>query len=139
MKGKVDEKRKAVDLRKNGYSINEISKSVGVSKGTASLWLRDVILSHGARERLVLRSRLGPVIAAEKRRHNRDILLQKHDNDARDEVLEYNLEIPCIRAMSALIYWCEGAKDSSSGIAFTNSDRTYALEQFPLKVWKNMA
>ena len=122
MKGKVEEKKRAITLRKLGYSINEIVRNVGVAKGTASLWLRDIELSEKARERLISRSRLGPVIAAEKKRQNRKLLLQQYNKKSIEELSNYLVGVSDMRVLCALVYWCEGAKDSSNGIAFTNSD-----------------
>lgn len=39
---------KAVFLRRNGYSIREISEKLDISKSTASVWVREVkILNSG--------------------------------------------------------------------------------------------
>ena len=43
---KLQEKFNAIRLRKQGKSYREIKKRVGVSKGTLSLWLRDIELTH---------------------------------------------------------------------------------------------
>jgi hypothetical protein len=39
---KVDVKKRAIELRKQGYSYSYIVKQISVSKSTLSLWLRDV-------------------------------------------------------------------------------------------------
>jgi transposase len=50
--GKLEEKKRAIGLRKKGYSYNEIVKHVGVAKSTLSLWCRDVILGPDQLARL---------------------------------------------------------------------------------------
>lgn len=43
---KLDQKNLAISLRKEGVSYNEIRKKINVSKGTLSLWLRDIELTQ---------------------------------------------------------------------------------------------
>ena len=38
------EKTEAIELRKNGISIKDIAKELGVSKSSVSLWVRHVVL-----------------------------------------------------------------------------------------------
>ena len=42
---RFEEKQRALALRRQGWSYNDILKEVGVSKSTLSLWLRDVPLA----------------------------------------------------------------------------------------------
>jgi transcriptional regulator with XRE-family HTH domain len=52
---RVKEKAEAIRLRREeGLSLNEIMTITGISKGTASMWLRDVELTEEQRERLRL-------------------------------------------------------------------------------------
>ncbi len=44
--GKLEEKQKAIELRKQGLSYSEIRKKVDVSKSTLSIWCRDINLSN---------------------------------------------------------------------------------------------
>lgn len=50
--GKIEEKNKALELRKRGLSYSEIRKKIFVSKDTLSRWCRDVILSPQQLQRL---------------------------------------------------------------------------------------
>lgn len=43
---------KARELRKRGVSVKKIAKELGVSKGSASIWVRDIILSIEQLERI---------------------------------------------------------------------------------------
>lgn len=50
--GKIEEKTRAIELRKKGMSYSEIRKIVPVSKDTISRWCRDVFLSVNQIEEL---------------------------------------------------------------------------------------
>ena len=63
------EKEEAISLREKGFSINDIARAVNVSKGTVSLWVRDIELTTKQRDKLTKRG--FSVSAIEKRRVNR--------------------------------------------------------------------
>jgi transposase len=42
---KTDERRRARELRAQGWSIKEIERSLGVSRSSVSSWVRDVELT----------------------------------------------------------------------------------------------
>ena len=43
---RVNDKKKALDMRKRGKSYSQIKNVLGVSKGTLSYWLRDLPLKE---------------------------------------------------------------------------------------------
>lgn len=120
MKIKTQEKKKAVALRRRGYSFREISEILNVSKSTASLWTRDVKLSKRAHKRI-------EELSIKGRRKANNTNWQKRiteDEAILGEVEKYfadkkfsglDLRIAC-----ALLYWCEGSKGNK--MTFTNSD-----------------
>jgi len=55
---KLEEKQKAIALRKEGYSIKEIARILPVSKSSASIWVKEVILNSQAKKRLLTRIQL---------------------------------------------------------------------------------
>lgn len=55
MRGKVKIKEKARELRAEGKSLNEIVRRLGVSKSSASTWVRNVRLTKSQRRRIKLR------------------------------------------------------------------------------------
>lgn len=73
--GKIEEKRLAQKLRKQGYSYTEIKQKVPVSKNTLSRWCRDIPLSSLQEKRLlekkVLGQRRGSLVAANNKRIRR--------------------------------------------------------------------
>src|SRR5436305_9566353 len=64
---KAKEQRKARELRALGWSVKEIERALGVSRGSVSLWVREVSLSSSARTRLERRTGLGPQVAAKRK------------------------------------------------------------------------
>lgn len=49
----------AIKLRKQGYSLSEISKEIGISKSTASAWAKDVWLDENAKYLLIKKGKRG--------------------------------------------------------------------------------
>lgn len=66
---KVEEKARAINLRKQGWSINSISREIKISKSTASVWLRNVKLTQDQEKKLFENVRVASVVAG---RLNRD-------------------------------------------------------------------
>ncbi|HCG76995.1 MAG: hypothetical protein COZ37_04415 [bacterium (Candidatus Ratteibacteria) CG_4_10_14_3_um_filter_41_18] len=73
--GKLAEKLRARELRKNGLSYNEIKKILHVSKSTLSLWCRDITLSGEFENRLAQRklkgALKGSIVNAKKQQRKR--------------------------------------------------------------------
>ena len=114
-------KRKAFLLRKRGYSIKEIEGRLNISRSTASLWLREVVLPSKALDRLKERRLYGQYKA-------RATILEKSEKQHLRLVKEINkmlLEIkmtkPLMKVFCSLIYYCEGNKQTGH-VRFTNSD-----------------
>ncbi len=63
---KAVERRKARELRAQGCSINEICRQVNASKGSISVWVRDVPLTPDYIERLQERVIIGNAIGRER-------------------------------------------------------------------------
>lgn len=119
---KIKEKNKAIEMRKLGFSMGEISRELNVSKSTVSLWVSDVSLSEIAQKRLDLKISHGQkeVIKMKK------IKTQLKDEEARTfaskEIKNIDFKIENQRLLCAMIYWCEGSKSKSDSVRFTNSD-----------------
>ncbi len=124
MIAKDQEKERAVSLRKEGYSYNEILKIVPVAKSTLSLWLREVGLSKQHKQRLTEKR----LVAARKgglaKRQWRVRLEKSIKEKALQDIVgisEYELLI-----LGTALYWAEGSKQKehlvSVGVIFSNSD-----------------
>jgi hypothetical protein len=113
---------KAVFLRKKGYSINEISKDLKMSKSTASLWLRNIKISRAGLKRLEKNSNLGRKKGNDtnrKKRQDRWHKVADRTMNFRKNLSDYDVE-KC-KILLAMLYWGEGAK-SGYRLTFINSD-----------------
>lgn len=121
--GKFEEKQRAIELRKKGFSYSEILKQVTVSKDTLSRWCKDVPLTKKQEARLlknkVLGQRKGSLVAASNKRkarilRTRDIFLL-----AKTDLGRLNKRDRFITGIS--LYAGEGTKADRES-AFANSD-----------------
>ncbi len=115
-------KIRVVKLRQSGKSLEEIRRAMNISKGTLSVWLKDVVLDEKATKRLTLRQ-------IEGRKKVSAILSERKDLREKDAQLIAKSTLKAIpvntkeqdKLTCALIYYCEGAK-SDQRMSFTNSD-----------------
>jgi DNA-binding transcriptional ArsR family regulator len=107
---KKEQRFEAEKLRKEGLSYNEISKKVGVSKSTLSLWLREMPVT--IEQNKILLDRRGNT-------SNRDYWQKKRK-------LVYDQFLPPLDnpkfAFGVALYWGEGTKWNTSTVAMTNAD-----------------
>lgn len=123
MNSNVQIKNTAINLRKKGWSYNEIMKELNVAKGTLSGWLRDILLTEqqtsDLKNRLtdkIARGRLQASIALRARRmvRERDVFIE-----AEKEFGQF-IKDPFFN-IGLCLYWAEGAKKNNY-FAFMNSD-----------------
>lgn len=123
MKPKLIEKRQAITLRERGHSLQEISVKLGISKGTASLWLQHTPLSVRAQERIQKRRDEGSRksrATLNDRTHKR---LTEAFGFAQKTLGNISDTTDSSRLYCALLYWCEGEKSKNDkSLFFTNSD-----------------
>lgn len=122
MKRDIEGRLKAIELRKKGYSLNEIVEELGIAKGSASVWVRNVPLSAAARRRLLTRIKLGQLLSAESKRRKTQELLDSYREKAAVDLGRTNLNHETNKLVCSLLYWCEGGKNHYHGVSFTNSD-----------------
>ena len=113
---------KAINLRKKGFSLNEISQRLKIAKSTAFLWLRHIDLPPIAIERLANRGLLGKVRSNETRRKRREAFERLLKEKTAELFKSISLTKNHQKILCALLFWCEGTKDIHSGIHFVNSD-----------------
>ena len=101
----VQERARAIALRKQGYSYSDILKEVPVSKSSISIWLQDLKLTDQEQKSLLRQNRL-----------ERERLLFL---TAKEEFKTW-ADDPFFHVGIAL-YWAEGAKRNSA-FMFVNSD-----------------
>lgn len=116
MKKLVQERERAILLRKKGLSYKEILKQVPVAKSSLSLWLKDLPLTKD--EKTVLKNRKdsnisrGRIKAASELRNRRLEREQVWLNEAR-KLFESHKSDPLFHTGIAL-YWAEGAKGDTT-------------------------
>ncbi len=119
---KVIEKEKARTLRRQGKSINQIVKEAGISKASASVWVRDIVLTKSQRKKISEKGR--SVESIERRRTSRlfnaqvkrQVIIDKAKEDFTDISLEQ------LRLVGSMLYWGEGGKTDHWSVRVANSD-----------------
>ena len=135
---KIEEQTKAQKLRKRGLSINEIAQKINISKGTVSVWCRDIPLSHTQIKRLVEKqisgSYEGRLRAVEKIRQKRQTEVELLRKEGIKEIDKLNKRDLLVAGIA--MYWSEGyTAPSNYDVGFTNSDPKMIL--FMLEWFKN--
>lgn len=119
---KRTERDKAITLRKKGMSLSDISKTLNASKGSVSVWVRNVELT--ARQRDALNIKGFSIDAIEKRRKARIAgTLHRHRavmNTAKLSIKELSRQE--LMLVGSALYWGEGAKNIRNGACVSNSD-----------------
>lgn len=117
-------KERALRFRKQGNSYGDIVKKLGISKSTASYWLRNVPLSPEHRAKYYTKQiqilTLGPKSQKVRRSREVETILQ-----AAKEEIKFPLSGQTLLLMGAALYWGEGSKGNSTQI--TNSDPALIL------------
>lgn len=118
---KYQEKQIAIRMRQKGASLGEIAERLSVSKGSVSLWVRNVELTSDQVNKL---NKNGfSVSAIEKRRASRLV----NEKKKRDTVMiEAGKDIKKItqeelKLIGVSLYWAEGGKTKNS-VRISNSD-----------------
>lgn len=113
--------KKAIELRKRGFSLKEISDKLLISKSTASKWLKDTKIDKIGIDRLdkkITRGRKRGVNTVKNIRELKNEIIKKQS-----EALLKNFKSNQVidKIFCSLLYWCEGGK-TEGAIYFTNSD-----------------
>lgn len=119
---KTDEKKWARQLRSGGLSLKEIVAKTGFSKGSVSVWIRDVELTMAQKRKLSDKGYGREII--ERRRKTR----LENENKRRQIIIDgakqeiNNLSTNDLQFIGIALYWGEGSKTLRSGVQFSNSD-----------------
>lgn len=114
-------KNNAIKLRKEGNSLSSISIKLGVSKSTISTWLKDVVLSKEASEKISNKIVLGQQKANKVKKQRKQIRLNSLNSLVRNYLLKEDFSTNYLKVICALLFWAEGSK-SGSFVSFINSD-----------------
>lgn len=118
----IEEKKLSRELRKKGFSLNEIKQKTGFAKSSISIWVRDIKLNYRQKKKLSLKGLRKEVI--EKRRTTR----LTNENNRRQAIIDKsteeikNISEKELWLIGIALYWGEGSKTLRSGLQFSNSD-----------------
>ena len=121
---KNNERRRALLLRKQGYSLRQIAKNLAISKSTASLWVGSIALDARAQQRINRTRALSRMKGLETRRNKIELVRHAYYLSAKDDFARLHPSREQMRIGAALLYWGEGSKSDRYGMAFMNSDPT---------------
>ncbi len=114
---------KARELRSKGVSVKSIARKLGVAKSSASLWVRDIILSVEQLERLrqqgIKGSEKGRLLGALKQKQDRLARIEKGIVKGKQTLIKLNKREILLTGIA--LYWAEGTKKQRT-VAFCNSD-----------------
>ncbi|MFA6285010.1 MAG: helix-turn-helix domain-containing protein [Parcubacteria group bacterium] len=123
------DKARAIELRKQGFSYNEISGKLKIPKSTLSLWLSNIELSQKAKNRISARVHKGSIAGLLKRNKNQTILAKKRADEIRSlaKIETSGLLKNRLFLTGVSLYWAEGYKKGAHGskwkaVDFANSD-----------------
>lgn len=115
-------KEKVIKMRQSGKSLEEIKYVTEISKGTLSMWLKNITLDDRAVKRLLSRQIEGRKKVSEILSRKRIIRKEEAKQKARETLTRLPLSTKEQDKLTcALIYYCEGTK-SDQRVGFTNSD-----------------
>jgi hypothetical protein len=121
---KFQERIKARQLRKRGRSVKSIAEELGVSKGSASTWCRDIELTEKQKNRLmknaIVAGHKGRMIGAEMNRKKKEARIAFHKKSGEKDIGKITRRD--LLMVGVALYWGEGVKSHKSALAFVNSD-----------------
>lgn len=123
---KRETREKARELRRQGESINEIARQLGVSKGSASNWCKNIELTSEQIAKLKAQQHLWGAQnkGAQTNRINAYKVRQQYQDKGRKAAQNSSK----LHLTGCMLYWAEGAK-SRNHLQFANSD-PYMLQLF---------
>jgi hypothetical protein len=123
MRALIQEKERALQMRRNGMSYRDILKEIDVAKSSLSLWLKDLPLTEDEKKALkkrrnnnITHGRIKAAGELRKRRLDRESVWL---NEARAEFQEHKGSQ--LFPVGVALYWAEGAKRTNQW-SFINSD-----------------
>lgn len=117
---------RALDLRKKGYLLTEISSELGIAISTLHGWLKGEQFSVA--EMKVIDNRLWKIKQSQYQVMNKARQIKRIEREAHivhqaeATINEIKLSKVHRQLLCAVFFWCEGGKDISSGWQFINSD-----------------
>ncbi len=123
MKSRLDDRKKAIELRKNGLSYKEIQEIISVSKGVLSGWFKDLDFSDDEITLLAknkqVKQHKGRLKASVTNKQKRVVRENAVFTKAEKEFIK--LKDDSMFLIGVSLYWAEGSKRTGE-FQFINSD-----------------
>lgn len=123
------DKQLALKLRISGQSYSQISSVLNIPKSTLSAWLKDVVLSDKAQEKIQSRTNSSAIVKLIERNKNQTKIAEDRQNKIRKlaKIESKTLLLDPLFLAGVSLYWAEGYKRGAEGskwksIDFANSD-----------------
>lgn len=119
---KIVEKERARNLRKKGYSMNQIIQETGFTKSSVSLWVRDVVLTKKQKEKISERGRSLESVELRRshRLSNEKTKRQVVINQAKKDYT--HISLTQLKLIGVILYLGEGGKTERGTARLSNSD-----------------
>ena len=126
---KFDIKMRALELRRKGVSIKSIAEKLGVSKGTSSVWCRDVVLTKeqekNLKEGMIRAGHKGRMLGAEMNKKKKTDAIAFYRKSGKNDIESLSKRELFLTGVA--LYWAEGVKAQQTRLAFVNSDAKLIL------------
>jgi len=115
---KIEERNRAVVLRKKGFTYSEIRGLLKVSKGSLSRWLSSV--PHIPRRDAKHKRKLASIAAGQVLHHRKIVRVHQIVSAASQSIMP--ISSGNLHLLGIMAYWTEGSKTQDNQVAFTNTD-----------------
>ena len=117
---KRETREKARLLRSQGWSVGRIANELRVSRGSVSVWVRDIELTEQQKKQLKENQKKWAAAnkGAQANRHKHRQRREQHQQIGRTKAKDNSTPL---HLAGCMLYWAEGAKKKNS-IYFVNSD-----------------
>ncbi|KND47050.1 MAG: hypothetical protein AB199_01295 [Parcubacteria bacterium C7867-004] len=121
---KSKEKLEAYALRRQGQSVKEIARKLGVASSTVSIWTRDIPLTDVQKKHLLDRQVAagyrGRILGAETNKTRKAERIRKAADTVSKEISLFSNDALFFTGLG--LYWGEGTKTETSSVGVSNTD-----------------
>jgi hypothetical protein len=123
---KDDLRKEAVELRTQGWSVNDLAAKLGVAKSTAYSWVKHIPLDPDTERAAKKQAHAALMHAARWDEHRRQRDRRQREVHDQAAISIGHLTERDVMLLGAAVYWCEGAKSKPwrplDRLKFINSD-----------------
>lgn len=119
MRKKVEQQKRAREMRAEGMALKEIAETLGVAKSSVSMWVRGVELTP--EQKSALKARQSPAMNRYAGANSNRLIAMEKRKQAQDIGREQARQGSRLHLIGCMLYWSEGAKKRNR-VHFVNSD-----------------